>query len=429
MLAPVPWWQRWTAVLAAVVTPILFVAFIAIARKVVDSFVGDTLLGFVAPLWFVAIGLFAFYTVAPSLPGWVRAIVVVTFMQALLLGFVLVLWELLSSAPRVGEAIPLALEVPVLPSVVAVGGAMLAAAAVHAGFRRRRGIPGWLEAAVAFLQANLLTLGLTIPTIAVIWPAGESEPTLPGVQVVVGPAAILAVIGLVMVREQVGLWRGIVGAWLGLVLLGMLLMPAHRLWVYSNFAHLLLGNAILALLAVVLLALLHWRAVRVARRDLGQPAPWVQEGVVEAATPEPVAVIGAPGWLQPLELELRPFRLATDRGSLEVPATSRLVGLPLWSLFLAPGTRTALLQPGDALRASGYVAADRQGDAGPFRRSALPLAGPDGLVLSELAADGASPAGNAILAVWRPCLLYLLTATVVSLPALLGLLAWWTDRP
>jgi hypothetical protein len=57
----------------------------------------------------------------------------------------------------------------------------------------------------------------------------------------------------------------------------------------------------------------------------------------------------------------------------------------------------------------------------PFRKTAMLLAGPRGLIVSpaSLASSGTT---SAILAMWRPCMAYLAVVVAIALPALVGAL-------
>jgi hypothetical protein len=71
-----------------------------------------------------------------------------------------------------------------------------------------------------------------------------------------------------------------------------------------------------------------------------------------------------------------------------------------------------MLRAGDRVRVSGFVAPP---SSGPFRGGGLPIAGAAGLVV---AVEDAAPAArrDAVLALWRPCLLFVLASSMAAVP-------------
>jgi hypothetical protein len=91
--------------------------------------------------------------------------------------------------------------------------------------------------------------------------------------------------------------------------------------------------------------------------------------------------------------------------------------LPAWTVSARAGASRPLLEGGTPVRVSGYVMAP--GD-GPFRTGGAPVAGPRGLVITVERRAHETIGRDIVLAVFRPCLLFLLLAAAAALPGLVG---------
>jgi hypothetical protein len=324
-----------------------------------------------------------------------------------------------------------------------LGAALLVAALVGVG---RRGVPGWLRGAALFAFVFLIVLGAWLPTVvgasgfdsgSDVAAARFARGLLPWIVGVPLVAAAVAT-GWVM-RAR---WSGpaprevrVLGSSelriLGWSTLGIGYVIAiaaaprdyPRQLVLSNLAHVLAGAVALAWCALLALAIGHLRAVRAVRHDLRRPRPWVQDGVVYVDGPPgskhpAIARLQFLGWLGGFAASATGFRLRTRGADLPVPAGARVVThLGPWSVSAAPGDSLAVVEAGDQVVVSGFVAPVT---GGPFREASAPVAGSSGLVIS-LDGEARPRAGTeVVLALWRPCLLFLLASVLAALPVALG---------
>jgi hypothetical protein len=186
------------------------------------------------------------------------------------------------------------------------------------------------------------------------------------------------------------------------------------LYFYSNFVHVALVVATLAVLALVACALVAWRSG--TRHGPHPDAPtWLAGTIARDGEGDVVGCIEISSWLRGPRRLLRPFTLVTSTGELEVPRGAHLASaLPLATTALRTGEATVVLRTGDRVIVGGFVQ-ESVGDH-PFRGTRALIPGRAGIAV--LAPPRAGDGGYAILALWRPCVAYLAIATVTGLLAL-----------
>jgi hypothetical protein len=182
--------------------------------------------------------------------------------------------------------------------------------------------------------------------------------------------------------------------------------------VYANYAHFLLALVLVAGAALATLGVASWRTRHVL-------AGSTIRGIIARDGNETVAAFEIAGWLRGPRLVCRQFEVTTQGGPVRVTRDIRVVAaLPALSTRLRPGEAVRVLREGDRVALSGFVAP--HGDH-PFRASHGWVPEADAVVARE----GEPPGGFAgvALALWRPCVAYLLVVTAVALPALAAALA------
>jgi len=145
-------------------------------------------------------------------------------------------------------------------------------------------------------------------------------------------------------------------------------------------------------------------------------------GVI-ASDDEPTDVIGCieVSWLRGPRTLLRPFTVTTSWGDLPVPSGARLLApMPLLTSVLRSGESVVVLRRGDRVVLGGFV--ERTDGDHPFRGSAAPIPGPDGIVVTP-STNATYGFTHTALGMWRPSVAYLLILTAVAIPSLLAVIA------
>ena len=422
----VPWPIRALVTLASVATPLCAMAAAVVAARAlrIDRHVDWPLI--LGPPAVVISLLWLTLRRTTAVPRWIRASWVLVVLHACLLVGVAVLWCGAASVIKLDKLLPLSAQVPVEQGGAAVALILLVAALVSISRARRRGVPTWLTLAVRFLLAHLLAFGIVVPIVVAqqsSWYTTDVPP-IAGVLVLTGAIALASTVtGHLKDYGEINrilAWLAIAGAVLASVLSAG--MSNDSRWAYSNFGPLIVANVFLALVAINLLGAFHWLAVKPASQENAAATHLPGTVVVDDALAH-ASWVRCRGWMEGLRIESRPFHVRTTAGHLEVPERAKIVAsLPVSTLYLAAGSSIPLLTDGDAVQASGYVDAP---SAGPFRQSSMPIPGGSGIVVTTRAP--VSPAHNAVLAIWRPCCLYLAAVTLIAAPAIVASLTY--DEP
>jgi hypothetical protein len=360
-----------------------------------------------------------------------RALRVAVLLPALHAAAIALAWPAWTALSRFvtdpAAASPLATGFPLAAMVTA-------ALAAYAGFallvaRPRSG--EWLHGFVMLALCQLLLLGLWLPISCAAWPGGTEEwwtssaPVIASVGsrvalTVVPPSLIaLAFTALALRRPSVLLELRHPIAYVVLTVLALAVAlrldaSARILVLYANLLPILLAAVLVAVLALVLygaaLALREYRTSRaLARRR-------TTSGVIVADDGEPAVGLEITSWLRGPRTVQRAFSVRTPAGLLPASGVHLVTTLPAATTQLRIGEAIAVLRPGDHVTVAGHGTAT--GD--PFRTSAAPIAGE--LFVSP-ADPGSSLSSHVALAIWRPCVAYLLIVVAVAIPALAALAA------
>jgi hypothetical protein len=419
-----PVWVRCAVACAAVLTMIVAVAgpqaLLDAANLESEYDVGWFRSGIavVLGLW-IAMCLFGY----GRLSGWLRLAVLLPVAHLVALAIAWADWAAYSDRlpPELQEnpmmaALPMSWAVLGLAATCALGGRAIA-------WRRGR---DWVQVATMIALLQLVLLGLWLPIITNIWVDGQR--TWYGVQqvlhsrpllavVLVPPAALALAIAAVAQRDRSFLVRrgGALAIAAGMLIAIAIALRARSTYcasrLYAELAYVPLAAALTALGALGALAgALAWRARR-ARRALARDARR-QSGELRSEHTAGVGYVAITSWLRGPDLGVAPCSVATPAGELLVPGGAELVAhLPLESTLLRTGEHVSVLRAGERVIAGGYAPAP---DGHPFRDAS-------GLVPARVRVaperDDGNTATDLALALWRPCVAYLLIVATIALPA------------
>jgi len=334
-------------------------------------------------------------------------------------------WAMWSAiAPRLDTYVisPLVTRRALVELVAVVGAACASAGWTIA--RRRRGER--TQVALVAALAHLLLLGLWLPIAAGVL-ANHVEWTTRGIELV-APAKVVAIalvppLACAIAYAAIATRAPAVAARLRPACFALLAIAfvigvivrfgpsASASVLYGSFVPALLAAIVVAVVALVATAIAAWPRRRRTRDAL--------VGVI-ASDDASVGGFIVTSWLRGPSTITRPFTLVTPRGQVPVPAGIALdVPLPSSSTMLSPGEGVAVVRSGDEVAIEGFVAPE-PGDH-PFRATAMPQPGPNGLALAPSHPPRADLAQVALVT-WRPCVAYLAIIFVIGLPALAGAL-------
>jgi hypothetical protein len=354
-----------------------------------------------APL---GIGLAVAFAVGLLTPGplsrWLRLVLLLPYAHALLAVAVWAQWLHHAHVPPTW---------PFPIAIVAASGGCLLAGHLIAGRRRRR---QRARVAVTIAIVNLLALRMWLP-LAVRCAVPDVTFAMPSasgwlIACVVAPPLVvaLAIAALAHQRWFVAAQRTPLAVLLALLVVCALEARADlcrsAVLAYGSLTPVLLVATVVAIAMLAALAASTWRAAARARRGLA--------GVVRSVDDDPrIGWVAIASWLRGPQPELAPCVVSTARGELLVTDGAELVAhLPPVTARLTPGEALVVLRHGDRVTVSGDLA---PAGGHPFRAVAA-LAG--GVSLAPMC-DPGDPPTDVALAIWRPCLVYLLVATGFAL--------------
>jgi hypothetical protein len=183
---------------------------------------------------------------------------------------------------------------------------------------------------------------------------------------------------------------------------------------YGNFVHVLLALTIAAITSIAVLGLTLLLGARRAGRLLRD----ARTGTIECDGS--AILLELPSWLRGPRLTSRAFTIRTAHHLLVIPPGVELVSpVPAISTQLRDHEALELARHGDPVVVGGFVDPDPDH---PFRSLTAPQPGPHGLVVARA---GKATFGDVdvALALWRPCVAYLVIVVAVALPGLIAALA------
>jgi hypothetical protein len=423
-------WVRWVIALASIVT----VVAIAVGGKLVAHELSwwyarqSDLFWIREGVAYIAAGaIIASLLPASKLSRFVRAGVLLPLVQA---GLVAVAWYVWTAAlPHLADTSDgraFAAGFPLIKVTIAIIPVLLAISIAAA--RRRSG--EWVHGFATFALAELLLVGLWMPIACAITSTGPDEwwdasvPLLPHpvqttMLIVALPTMVAAVYTTLSLRRPgwAQTHRSLIIKLLALVLaisaLTRMTANPRAMVLYSNYVPLLLVAMLAAVTALVVLAVVTLVRGYRARRRFAARERIV--GVIEADSRDPVIGIQIASWLRGPRIVQRPFAISTSKGMIPVSGAELVAPLPASTTLLNADETLGIIHPGETVIVAGHLA-----DAGdPFRTSAAPLSGALYVAPADVERAGFA---SAALAMWRPCVAYLLIVTTVALPGLAALL-------
>jgi hypothetical protein len=357
-----------------------------------------------------------------------RVAVMLPAVHALVLALAWPAWQTLSRfVTDRSTASPLVTAFP----IALVAGIATVAFIAFASLVARRRSGEWLHGFIMLALTELLLLGLWLPISCALWPGGEGDwwslsgPILVDVASraafsVIPPTVVaLAFTAFALRRptQLLAMRRSVIAAVAGLLLLALAMRigaTPREMVLYSNLMPMLLTAMIVAIAALmffgIALAIRNAAALR-ALRGLRRA-----DGVITLDDDAPVLGFEITSWLRGPRIVQRPFAVSIARSTIPVRGAHLVAALPAATTQLRIGESYAVLRPGDRVTIAGHR--DASGD--PFRTSAAPLAGEIYVAPAERAGSGFT---HVALAMWRPCVAYLLIVVAVALPALAALAA------
>lgn len=289
----------------------------------------------------------------------------------------------------------------------------------------------WLHGFLMLALAELLLLGLWLPISSSLFAGGEAAewprcgPSLLELQrrviVSVVPPTLLAfgfaAFALRRPRQMLAYRWWTTAFVLGALTLGVaarLGALGAEMIMYANLLPILLAAMIVAIAALLVFGVGYAWTSYGARRELQRRTR--AEGVIVDDDREPVAGVEITSWLRGPRVVQRRFAVSIAGATVPVSGAYLVASLPAATTQLATGECFAVLRPGDRVTIAGHAEAA----GAPFRTSAAPLSGEIFVAPAERS-PGWFP--QVALAMWRPCVAYLLIVVAAALPALAALAA------
>jgi hypothetical protein len=359
-----------------------------------------------------------------------RVAVVLPFVHALVVALAWPAWHALSkfvSQPLAVTALATKFPIAIFASVAIA--AFIAFSCVVA--RRRTG--EWLHGFVMLSLCELLLIGLWLPISCNLLPGGHSEywdayepvigqHALVGrIVVSVAPPTLVALaftaFALRRPAQLLACRRAVIVAVIVLASCGVAMRAdatAREMMLYSNLMPIMITAMIVAVAALIIFGVA--LAVRSYAAQHAFKHKKRADGVIVLDEQTPVAGFEITSWLRGPRVVQRPFAVSIAGATIPVNGAHLIAPLPAASTQLHIGESFAVLRPGDRVTIAGHTRAS--GD--PFRTSAAPLTGELFIAPADRVTSGLA---HVALAMWRPCVAYLLIVVAVALPALAALVA------
>jgi hypothetical protein len=359
---------------------------------------------------------------------------------------------------RLAVLLPLALLVagfvawdrwPVIASVAGDVGAPLAgttgwalalaipwtAAAGWLACKRRR---EWLHGALMIALLDLLLVGVWLPIAGLVCSRMLGEPTgsdnyealllTPGAIAVciVPPLAIafaytrFAMRNATWSRRHNDLFGSVLAVLVFISLVMRIGADYGAVTMYVNCIPMLLAFAATAVLGLAALGADVAIRLRRARRLLADD-PTRRSGTLASCEADPVvARLEIASWLRGPRANIQPCVLTSPRGDVPIDIGAEIaMPIPALSTHLAVGESIELARAGATTVVAGLVPPPIDH---PFRDSVALVPGPNGIVVGDPAIPVRGFA-NVALAIWRPCLAYLVIVIGVAVVGLVGVMA------
>jgi hypothetical protein len=316
------------------------------------------------------------------------------------------------------------------PIALAAGGTIVAFIAFASLVARRRS-GEWLHGFIMLALSELLLLGLWLPISVNLWPGGQgdwwtsADPVVVDaasrVALTVVPPTIVAFAFTAFALRKPASLLGMRPVIIALVCGGCLAAfgtrinaSAREMVLYSNLLPILLTAMIVAIAALVIFGIALAVRSYVAQHSFRRKRR--VEGVIVVEDDAPVFGFEITSWLRGPRVVQRPFAVNVAGATIPVNGAHLVASLPDATTQVELGESFAVLRGGDRVLIAGHSHAS--GD--PFRTSAAPLAGELFIAPADRASSGFA---HVALAMWRPCVAYLLIVVAVALPALAALAA------
>jgi hypothetical protein len=374
-----------------------------------------------------AFGVLAAWLPPAPLSRALRVAVLLPAVHALVVALAWPAWHSLARFADASTASKLVTDFPIgTVALVTITGFL-----VFAGLVARRRSGEWLHGFVMLALCELLLLGLWLPISCKLWPGGQAdwwtftEPVVtevaPRVALTAIPPTVLALVFTALALRRPSLllaWRRVVVWFVGVALFvafaSRLGASAREMVLYSNLLPMLLTAMIVAIAALLCFGV--GLAVEATRAQAAFRRRKRSDGVIVSDDGTPAFGLQITSWLRGPRIVQRPFAVSIAGATIPISGAHLVAAMPAATTQLRTGEAYAVLRPGDRVTIAGH--ADAAGD--PFRTSAAPLAGDVMIAPADRA-----PAGFAqvALAMWRPCVAYLLIVVAVAIPALAALAA------
>lgn len=377
----------------------------------------------------VALGITAALAVCIAWRGRLaRTVHVAVILPVAHLAAVLIAWtvwrRIADAMPQAHAWAPSSRSMPAI-EVAAIAGAWLVICAAIEALRSRRVVPLVRTVMVGALVA-LVAFGLWLPLAAQLWQRAArwtaefdlviaSDLTL---QVIVPPLVIAVVAAIAIQRWPATVHRArgsvlaIGGAALAVALCCRIDVDPDAALIYSNFVPVVMAAAVFAVLSIVAVAIALVIARARSRALFAGPTVTGTLGGATRPAPDVHVRVEIATWLSGPRVVADRFVVVTPAGRIQIPRGAEIVApIPAITTHLATGEATALLVAGDRVRIAGFV--DPPADH-PYRRVDVPVPGTRGIFVAPVGGERGGRWSDVALAMWRPCVCYLMAMAVTG---------------